>query len=244
MDVPTANQSQTPCQPRAGQNGWSPASAQGPLCNPLPGFQHLSLGSPSDLRPCYNHLQASNQGFHCDITAVSSRNDSHHCTLHPNNNADQTVQQIILDPHVSSMVAAASQGRNIPPCSHPLLNKGKTHQIPFNSTHGLYQAISSPFQHSYTHQGSLNGPQSPHEEHLPIGSPSYGQCVNQNPLCSPRPALESSVEYMHSLASPTSPIQHQPPWILPPHSIGRFICNMYMTCLHACCRAAHGSGSL
>lgn len=250
MDVPTANQSQTPYQPCAGQNGWSPASAQGSPCNPLPGFQHLSIDSPSDRRPCYDHLQASNWGCHSNITTVSSRNDAHSSKLQPYN-AGQTLPQMMPDAHVSSMLPAASQGRLIPPCSLPLLNKGaqpcKTHEMPFNSTHSLYQAMSSPFQPSYTHQSSQNGPRSAHKEHLPISSPSFGQCGKQNPLCSPQPAfgradVDSSVGYMQNLASPTSPIQHQPPWTLPPHSIGRFICNMYMTCLHVWCRAFHGSG--
>ncbi|KAM9360127.1 protein transport protein Sec24C [Symphorus nematophorus] len=74
MDVPTANQSQTPCQPWAGQNGWSPASPQGPPCNLLPSFQHLSLGSPSEPRPCYDHLQVSSQACQSDITPFNTHN--------------------------------------------------------------------------------------------------------------------------------------------------------------------------
>lgn len=226
MDVPTANQSQTPCQSWAGQNGWSPESAQGLPCVPL-GFQHLSLGPSSDQGPCYNHLQASSRGRHSNITTVSSRNDTPCSKLHPY--AGQTLQQMVPDALVSSMLPAASQGRHIPPCSVPLLNKGtQLHEMPFNSTHSLYQAISS--QPSYTHQSSQNGPQAAHKEHLPISSPSFGQCVKQNPPCSAQPAFVgadgySSVGYMQNPASPTSPVQHQPPWTLPPHSMGRFSCN-------------------
>lgn len=237
MDVPTANQSQTPYQPQVGQNGWS--TAQEPPFNPLPSFQYLGFGSPSEQRPCYNHLQASNQGFHSSIPTVASRNDTRYSPPYLND-TEQTVQQIMLDANLPPMVPAASQKGNIPPCSPPTLNRRtqphSTHQTPFNSSHGQYQAISPTSQHSYTHQGSLNGPQSPLEERLPVSSPSFGQCVNQNPLCSPRPALgrahvESCTGYMHSLASPTSPIQYQPPpWTLPPLSIGRFVCNMYRTC--------------
>lgn len=244
MDVPTANQSQTPCQSWAGQNGWSPESAQGLPPIPL-GFQHLSLGSSSDQRPGYNHLQAS--GCHSNITTVSSRNDTHCSKLHPY--VGQTLQQMVPDALVSSMLPAESQGRHIPPCSLPLLNKGmQPHEMPFNSTHSLYQAISSPLQPSYTHQSSQNGPQSARKEHLPISSPSFGQCLKQNPPCSGQPSCGgadgySSVGSMQNLASPTSPVQHQPPWTLPPHSMGRFSCNMHMTCLHAWCRGSHGRGS-
>ncbi|TMS04083.1 Protein transport protein Sec24C [Larimichthys crocea] len=226
MDVPTANQSQTPCQPWVGQNGWSPASPQGPPCNPLPSFQHLSLGSPSDQRPCYDHLQTPDQSCQSDLTTFSSRNNTHHSTLYANN-ADQSVQRNIPDVLVSSSIPATSQGRSIPPCSLPLMKEGaqpcKPHQMLFHSPYSPYQAISPHFQSPYTHP-SLNGPQSPHQKHLPVNSPSFGQCANQSPQCAPQPAfdranLESSVGYTHDHA-PTSPIQQQPQWTLPPHSKG------------------------
>lgn len=230
MDVPTANQSQTPCQPWVGQNGWSPASPQGPPCNPLPSFQHLSLGSPSDQRPCYDHLQTPDQSCQSDLTTFSSRNNTHHSTIYANN-ADQSVQRNIPDVLVSSSIPATSQGRSIPPCSLPLIKEGaqpcKPHQMLFHSPYSPYQAISPHFQSPYTHP-SLNGPQSPHQKHLPVNSPSFGQCANQSPQCAPQPAfdranLESSVGYTHDHA-PTSPIQQQQPqWTLPPHSKGRFI---------------------
>ncbi|XP_031161645.1 protein transport protein Sec24C isoform X2 [Sander lucioperca] len=221
MDVPTAKQSQTPCQPWAGQNGWSPASPQGPSCNPLPIFQHLSLSSPSDQRPCYEHLQPSDHSCQSDSTTFSYRS-----TLYADN-ADQSEHRIIPDAHVSSMVSAASQGRNIPPCSLPLMKEGMTpcklQQMPFYSPYSPYQGISSPFQPPPTQQGSLNGPQSPHQKHLPISPPSFS--VNQSPQCTPQPAfespnVESSVGYTHNHASPTSPIQQQPQWTPAAHSRG------------------------
>ncbi|XP_070690130.1 protein transport protein Sec24C [Pempheris klunzingeri] len=223
MDVPTANQSQTPCQPWAGQNGWSPASPQGLPCNPLPSFQHFSLGSPSDHRACHDHLQASEQGCQSDLNAFSSTHDSTLCAT----NADQSVQRVI--PDVSSVVPAASQGRNIPPCSLPLMNESmqpcKPQQMPLYSPRSPYQAISPPFHSPYTHQDLLNGPQSPHQKHLPISSPSFGQCGNQSPQWTPQPSLDranvvSSVGYTLNHASPTSPIQQQPQWTLSPHSRG------------------------
>ncbi|KAF1389544.1 hypothetical protein PFLUV_G00074500 [Perca fluviatilis] len=221
MDVPTAKQSQTPCQPWAGQNGWSPASPQGPSCNPLPSFQHLSLSSPSDQRPCYEHLQASDHSCQSDSTTFSYRS-----TLYADN-ADQSEHRIIPDAHVSAVASAASQGRNIPPCSLPLMREGmppcKLQQMPFYSPYSPYQGISSPFQSPCTQQGSLIGPQSPHQKHLPISPPSFG--VNRSPQCTPQPAfespnVESSVGYTHNHASPTSPIQQQPQWTPAAHSKG------------------------
>lgn len=238
MDAPTANQSQTPCPPWAGQNGWSPASPPGPPCNPLPSFQHFSLGSPSEQRPCHDPLQAPHQGCQSDPTASSSTPDSTLCA----SDARQGVQRSIPDARVSSVAPAASQGRNVPPCSLPLMNKGtqprKPQQMPLYSPRSPYQAISSPFQSPYAHQGLLNGPQSPHQKHLPISSPSFGQCVNQSPQCTPQPAFRgANVASSVSHASPASPVQQQPQWTISPQSRGRFICNMYM----ACCRPSHRS---
>lgn len=228
MDVPTANQSQTPCLPWAGQNGWSSAGGEGPAYTPLPGFQHLSLGSASDQRPCLGQLQVSNQSFQSNITAITPGSDTHHNALSPHN-AHQTVQQIMPDARVSSVVAC--QGRKMPPSSLPHLSEGiqhqMTHQVPLSSNHGLYHTISSPFRPSNTLQDVQNGP--PHEEHLPTGSPISGQYLHQTPLCPHQPTLsranmESSVSYMQNPASPTSSIPQQlPPWSLPPHSVGRFV---------------------
>ncbi|KAM7415693.1 hypothetical protein PAMA_017971 [Pampus argenteus] len=83
MDNPTANESHVPCQSWADQTGWSTASTQGTLLNPLPSSQHLSLGSSSDQRPPCDHLQASNQSD-ClsDVSTLSSRSNTHHTSLY------------------------------------------------------------------------------------------------------------------------------------------------------------------
>lgn len=73
MDVPTANQSQTPCHTWVGQEGWSP-----PSCTQLPSFQHLTLSSTSDQRPCYGHSQASVQG----TLQVNNAQQTHTRPLH------------------------------------------------------------------------------------------------------------------------------------------------------------------
>ncbi|CAB1460950.1 unnamed protein product [Pleuronectes platessa] len=88
-----ANQSRTPGHQWAGPNGWSPASPPGPLCNPLPIFQHLSLGSPSDQRPGHDHLQGSNPGC--------LRNHSQVFT----EDAELSSQPFIPDAHVDPAVS-------------------------------------------------------------------------------------------------------------------------------------------
>lgn len=219
MDVPTANQSQTPCQQWAGQNGWSTASPQGPPpFNPLPSFQHLNLGFTSDQIPSYDHLQPSNQGC-----LSHPRNNTHHSLVY-SNNADHSVQHSVHDPHVSPIAPASNPGKNIPPCSLPLINERtqscKLQQMSLYSPHGPHQAISAPFQAPYTHQGLLNGPQSPHQ---PFSPPSFGQNVNQSPQFTfDRANVESAVNagYIHNHAVPTSPVQQQPQWTLPPYNRG------------------------
>lgn len=216
MDVPSANQSQTPCQPWAGQKGWSTASPPAHLYDPLPSFQHLNLGSPSKQTPCYSHLQVSSPSFQRDLTAFSLNNNAPHSVLYVNN-ADQSVQRVI--PDVSSMIPAASQGGNVNEGMQPC----DTQRVSLNFPHNPYQAAAHHFQHPYTQQGLVSGPQSPHQNHLPIRPPSFG---NQSPQCIPQLAFEganagSSLTFTHSHASPTSPIQQQQPqWTLPPHSGG------------------------
>uniref|UniRef100_UPI0037E6FB3E protein transport protein Sec24C n=1 Tax=Semicossyphus pulcher TaxID=241346 RepID=UPI0037E6FB3E len=228
MDVPAANQSQTPSQPWAGQNGWSPASPQGAPCNPLPSFQHLNLGSPSDQRPFYDHLQESRQDCQSDLSTFPTRSNTHHSPQYAYT-ADQSLQHITSDSHASSVVTAASHGRILPPCSLPLQNEGtqprKPFQMPFYSPYSPYQATPPHFQPPYTHQGSPNGPQSPHQKPVPLSPPSFGQCVDQNPQFSPQTAfkretVETSDQYTHNHASPNSPIQQQSQWTLQQHSRG------------------------
>ncbi|KAM7391158.1 hypothetical protein PAMP_021869 [Pampus punctatissimus] len=96
--------------------------------------------------------------------------------------------------------------------------------MPLYSPHIPHQAISAPFQAPYTHQGLLNGPQSPDQ---PFSCPSFGQSVNQSLQFMPQPAFdranrESAVSagYIHNHAVPTSPVQQQPQWTLPPYNRG------------------------
>lgn len=226
MDVPSANQSQTPCQPWAGQKDWSTASPPRHLFDPLPSFQHLNLRSPSDYTPCYNHLQMSSSSFQRDFTVFSPNNNNPHNSLLHVNNTDHSVQPVI--PDVSATIPAASQGGNmnedIRPCD--------TQWTSLHSPHNPYQAVAQHFQHPYTQQDSVNGPQSPHQNHLPIRPPLY---ENESLQCIPQPGFEganarSSAVFTHNHASPTSPIEQQPQWTLPAHSGGEFININQMSC--------------
>ncbi|XP_029365902.1 protein transport protein Sec24C [Echeneis naucrates] len=212
MDVPSANQSQIPYPHWVGQNGWSSATPPGPLCDPLPGVQHLSLGSAQYRRPCYDRLRASDPG--CLGTLLA-------------NHADHSVQHINLNAPAPSV----APGKDIPPCSLPLTNKWtqtcNSQQLSPHVPHSPYQAIAPPFQPPYMHQSSLNEAQSLHQKHLSVSPPSFGQCANQNPQCPRQPefdraSMESAISagYVHNHASPTSPVQQQPQWTLPPNSRG------------------------
>nr|XP_019965819.1 PREDICTED: protein transport protein Sec24C-like isoform X2 [Paralichthys olivaceus] len=219
-DACSTNQSRTPGHQWAGQNGWSAASP--PLGKPLPSFQQLSLGPPSDQRPGRDHLQVSNPGCLSDL-----RNNSQSMAF--TNNSDLSVQHFIPNARVSHVVPTSSQERNVPPCSLPLTNKGSQpsdpQQISEYSPHSPYQAISAPFHPPYSHHVSLNGPQSMHQ--TPISPPSFRQCANQNPRRAHQPAFEKAnmesavgAGYFHNAASPNSPVQQQPQWALPPQSRG------------------------
>lgn len=190
MDAPTANQSQTFCHMWVGQQGWS-----SPPCTPLPSLQHLTLHSPTDQRPCYDHSQASTKG-------TLQVNDAQHIEHHP---------------HVSSVGSAAEGPKNMPPAYLPDLCEGPqpytTNQTPPNSNYSQYKAMPPPFLLPHTtHQMSQNGAWSPHEEHMPISPGVPGPDPHRYPPCSP---------YVKSPASPTSPL-HQPPEVFSSHYIGVF----------------------
>ena len=205
MDALSANQSRTPGHQWAGQNGWSAASPPGPLCDPLPSAQHLSLGSPSDQRPGHDHQNLRNQ------------------SLVFTDAAELSVQHVI--PHVSHVDPASSHERNKPPCSLPLMNNGSQPPHPQGMSayppHCPYQAISAPFHPPYSHHVSLNGPQSLQQTH--VSPPSFRQCAEQNPQCAQQKNVESPVRagYIHTSAPPTSPIQQQPQWAPPSQCSGR-----------------------
>ncbi|XP_053181066.1 uncharacterized protein LOC128364544 isoform X1 [Scomber japonicus] len=234
MDNPTANKSHIPCQSWADQNGWPTASTQGPVLNPLSSAQHLSLGSSSDQRPPYDHLQASNQSCMSDLSTLSSRSNSHHTAQytasHISSNLSSTslfanstipsVSQIIScgqqNPHSSSMLPAANQGKNIPPPSLPQTNQGsqtcRPQHLALISPHDPYK---TSFQPPLTNQGLQD---------IPIGLPSCGQDLSQGSQRTSQPTfggvnVDAGVAgYTHSHASSTS--QEQPQWTPSSHCKG------------------------
>ncbi|XP_047449036.1 protein transport protein Sec24C [Mugil cephalus] len=224
MDVPSRSQSQAPCQSWTDRNGWSAAAASPPgrPCDPLPGFQHLSLASPSDQRPFYDHLQASTHDFQSGLTTCPPRDYTNHNMLCVDD-AHQSVQRILPGPHVSSTSPPLSHGTNAPLHSLPQ---------PCNFQHmSLYssQAACPPLQPLNAHQVLLNGPRSQHQNHLPVSPPLSGYYANQCPQSMPPPSfegekVESPIRYTFNHTSPTSPVQQhqqqQPQWTLPPQSRG------------------------
>ncbi|XP_051279773.1 uncharacterized protein LOC127376693 isoform X2 [Dicentrarchus labrax] len=181
MDNLAANKSHIPCQSWAGQNGWSTTSMQGSLFNPLASSQHLSLGSSSDQRPSYNHLQAPNLSCMNDMSTLSS---AHHSALykasHINNNSSSTtlfantaipssshsISFAQQSPHTSSMLLNANQGINIPQ-TNQAPQPCRPQHLPLLPPHDPYKASVQP---PLTNQGLSNGLQD-----LPISLPSCGQ---------------------------------------------------------------------
>ncbi|KAM6930979.1 protein transport protein Sec24C [Xenentodon cancila] len=164
MDAPTPSLSQPPCHTWAVQNSWSTATPQSPVCDPLPSFHHLSVGSSPDQTSFYDHLQTPYSTW--------SQHDL------------ATVQRIVPVAHIPSTVPPGAQGRSGPPCSFPLMNNEtqacSSQQNSLYSPVGTYQAVASPFHPPHTYQGLLNGPQSPHQSHLSGRPPIIGQDGNHD----------------------------------------------------------------
>lgn len=104
MDVPTANQSQTPCHTWVGQEGWDP-----PSCTQLPSFQHLTLSSASDQRPCYGHHQASVQGTLQVNNPQQNTRDPHMLSIA---NTEQCRPHFFCHTHTHQMLQNAAYSPN------------------------------------------------------------------------------------------------------------------------------------
>lgn len=209
MNNQTTNKSHIPCQSWMGQNGWSTTSAQGLLLNPLSSSEHLNLGSSTDQRPSYDHLQASNQSCMSDLSTLSS---SHHSALYK-------ASHISSNPSAThpSMLLTANQGKNIHPPSLPQTNQApqpcRLQHLPLLSPHDPYKAS---FQPPLTSQSLPNGLQG-----LPISLPSCGQRVSTSQATFEGANVEFAgvPGYTHSHASSTSQEQHQ--WIPSSHCRGK-----------------------
>ncbi|XP_063754024.1 uncharacterized protein LOC134874002 isoform X2 [Eleginops maclovinus] len=219
------HKSHVPCQSWAGQNGWSSTSTQGPLLDALPSSQHQQLGSSSDQRPFYQHQQESSQSCMRDPSTISSGNTTHHSALYkasqissnPSSNtlfANTAIPSSShmnpfaqLNPHTSSMLLTANQGKNILLPSLPQTNQSpqacRPQHPPLLSPHDLFKA---PFPPQLTNQGLPDGL-------LPISLPSCGQRVSTSQATFEGVNVEFAgvAGYTHSHASSMSQEQHQ--WI-------------------------------
>lgn len=184
MDNPGANKTHIPCQAWADQNGWSTASAQGSLFDPLPSSQHFSLGLSPGQRPSYDHLQASSQS--CMIGVSSSSSSQHSAlfkasqsssssTAHFANTAIRSSSRsnsfVQPSPHTSSVLLSANQEKNIPSLSLPPSNQAlppcRPQQMPLLSAHNTYNAIFN--------NPEISQPLSHGLQDMPVTLPSCGQ---------------------------------------------------------------------
>ncbi|XP_036000083.1 protein transport protein Sec24C [Fundulus heteroclitus] len=211
MDAPSPNDSHAPCQPWGVQNGWPSETPAGPLCNPLPHLQQLSLGVSPNQNPSRNLPQASAVYSKSGLAAFSTWNNPHHSVQYAYNDV-HSVQQGVPDARVLSTVPPAVQERNIPPCSLPVTNEGTQPFVPQQIQHysppNPYQAVDPSFYSQHTYRSLLNQPQSPAQTLLPV-SPS---CVKPELTAPDGVNVGSLVGYNESLASPSALIQQQPLW--------------------------------
>ncbi|XP_028271021.1 uncharacterized protein LOC114441993 isoform X2 [Parambassis ranga] len=228
MDNSAANKTHITCQSWVGQNGWSTTSSQGPI-NALSTPQHLNLGSSSDQRPLYDHLQASSQGCMSDLSTLSSRNSLHHLALQKDphisnislsstmfsNPAIPNASHIISSAQQSSqtpMLITANQGKHLPPppsLSQPIqgLQLCRPQHLPLLSCHDPYKA---------SFQTPLPSHSLPNRLHdLPVSLPSCRQNVSTPQVTFEGENVEAAAVtgYAHSCASSTS--QEQLQWIPP-----------------------------
>ncbi|XP_019966576.2 uncharacterized protein [Paralichthys olivaceus] len=223
MDNPAANKCQVPCHQWVSPNGWSTASTQGPLLNPLAGSQHLGLVSSPEQRSSYDHLQASSQS--CLSGSITSSNNLYHSAMYKASHisSDPTASTLFADgtipsasplvsfaqqgPHVSSLLRASNQLKTLPPPNHGVQHC-RSQNLPPLLSH-------NPFRPPLTNQGLPSGLQV-----LPMSLPSCGQRVNTSQAPSGGMNVESAgvAEYAQGFGPSTS--QEQPQWMPSLHSRG------------------------
>ncbi|XP_040897874.1 uncharacterized protein LOC121184329 [Toxotes jaculatrix] len=234
MDNPTANKNHIPCRSWVGQNGWSTTSTHGPLLNALTGSQHLTLGSSSEQRPSYDHLQTSSQSCLSDLCALSSTNSAHHSTLYKASHISSSPSSTTLfastaapsaSPHISfaqqslhtsSVLLASNQQKTIPPPSLPQPNQGlqpcRPQHLPLLLPHDPYK---ESFRPPLSSQGLPSGLQD-----LPMSLPSCEQHVNTTQAALEGTNLESAGVARHTHSYGPSTSQEQPQWMPSSHCRG------------------------
>ncbi|XP_030593775.1 sialidase-like isoform X2 [Archocentrus centrarchus] len=150
MDNPTANKSQLPCPSWMTQNGWSAASSQGPLINPL--------------STSYDHMQAPNQSCTSNLSSLSSRNNPHAAMYKgspivsmPSSsslfatdipNLSQAISFGQQNHHPSSIMVTATQGKNVTSSSLRQSNQGlqpcRPQHLSVLSPHDPFKAFQNP----------------------------------------------------------------------------------------------------
>ncbi|XP_023198915.1 protein transport protein Sec24C-like isoform X2 [Xiphophorus maculatus] len=199
MDAPSRNQSHPPCPPWAVQNGWSSDAPAGPLCNPLPDLQQLSLGCEPSQNLSYNHLQASGVYSKNDVAAFSTGSNSH-----------PSMQYVCkVDQSIPDGLSPTIQERNKPPCSLPYneVAQPMQHYSPPNA----YQAVDPSSYSQHTYRSLLNQPPAQHP--LPVSFSCVEPQLNHNQhLASDGGNSGSFVGFNDMLSSPSAPIQQQPLW--------------------------------
>lgn len=230
MDNLTTNKSHIPCQSWVNQNGWSTTSTQRPLLNTPTDSQHLSLGSSSDQRHCYDPLQVSSQSCVSSVGTLTSGNNTHHSNMfkksHLSNNPSSTTlftNTVIPSTsntmsfnqqscHGSSMPLTANPGKIVPQPSFPQQQGLQPQHLPFLSTHSPYKAS---FQPPVTNQGLPNGFQN-----LPTSLPSCGRRVSRSQAPFEGANVESA-GFAGYTCNASSSSQEQPQWTPSSHSRGK-----------------------
>ncbi|XP_015257475.1 PREDICTED: protein transport protein Sec24D-like, partial [Cyprinodon variegatus] len=193
-------------------NGWSSDTPAGPLFNPLPHLQQLSLGSsPSQ--------QSSGNNSKCGFAAFSAWNDTHH-SAHYVRSDDHSLQQSVPDACASSTAPPIVQERNIPPYCLPLMNEGSPplypQHIPNHSPPNPYRAVDPSIYSQHGYRSLLNQPQSPTQSLPPVGPSFFEPQLNQLPasvtMLRPSVGSNENVGSNETQASTSGPLQQQPLW--------------------------------
>ncbi|XP_026198993.1 uncharacterized protein LOC113150625 isoform X2 [Anabas testudineus] len=200
-----------------------------PLLNTPTDSQHLSLGSSSDQRHCYDPLQVSSQSCVSSVGTLTSGNNTHHSNMfkksHLSNNPSSTTlftNTVIPSTsntmsfnqqscHGSSMPLTANPGKIVPQPSFPQQQGLQPQHLPFLSTHSPYKAS---FQPPVTNQGLPNGFQN-----LPTSLPSCGRRVSRSQAPFEGANVESA-GFAGYTCNASSSSQEQPQWTPSSHSRG------------------------
>ncbi|XP_053277530.1 uncharacterized protein LOC128438830 isoform X3 [Pleuronectes platessa] len=192
MDNPAANKNHVPCHSWVSPNGWSTSSTQGALLDPLGGSQHLGLGSSSEHRSSYEHLQGP--------SCVSGPSN-----LPPPHNMYHSA--MYKAPHVSSHPAASALFADTSIPNHGV-QLCRSQNAPLLLPH-------NPYRPQLTNQGLPGGLQG-----LPMSLPSCGQRVNAHQAPSGGMNVESAGVAGYAQGFGPSTSQEQAQWMPSLHSRG------------------------